>query len=114
VFDSVFDDHFFVHGCAPCAGFGGGLMDEWRNEYQFIWDIHSRNTRHGSNLYQPSTNLSLYQRGTCYMGIKIFNSLPPYLKRLHNNSILFKSALKNYLHTHSFYTLHEYYNLDNN
>jgi hypothetical protein len=28
VFDSVFDDHFFVHGCAPCAGFGGGLMDE--------------------------------------------------------------------------------------
>jgi hypothetical protein len=48
------------------------------------------------------------------MVIKIFNSLPPYLKRLHNNSRLFKLTLKDCLHTHSFYTLQEYYNLDNN
>jgi hypothetical protein len=84
------------------------------DQYQFISDIHSRNTGQGSNLYKPSSNLSLYQRGTYYMGIKIFNSLPPYLKKLHNDSRLFRLALKDYLYTHSFYTLQEYYNLDNN
>jgi hypothetical protein len=84
------------------------------DQYQLISDIHSRNTRWGSNFYQPSSNLSLYQRGTYYTGIKIFNSLPPYLKKLHNDSRLFILALKDYLYTHSFYTLQENYNLDNN
>jgi hypothetical protein len=50
--------------------------------YQFITDIYNRNTRHcfNLNLYQPLAHLSLYQKGTYYMGIRVFNSLPLYLK----------------------------------
>jgi hypothetical protein len=28
VFDSVFDDHFFIHGCTSCAGFNERLKKE--------------------------------------------------------------------------------------
>jgi hypothetical protein len=28
VSDSVFDDHFFIHGCTPCNGFTERLMNE--------------------------------------------------------------------------------------
>jgi hypothetical protein len=74
------------------------------DSYQFIWDIHNRNTRQGNNLnlYQPSTHLSLYQKGTYYVGIRVFNSLPLYLKQLYNNCKCFKLALKDfYVVTHS-------------
>jgi hypothetical protein len=42
------------------------------------------------------------------MGITVFNSLPLYLKQLHNNFNGFKLALKDFLYGHSFYTLEEY------
>jgi hypothetical protein len=76
------------------------------DQYQFISDVHNRNTKQGFNfnLYQPSAHLS-YQKGTYYMGIKLLNSLPLQLKQLHND---FKSALKDFLYCHSFYTLEEY------
>jgi hypothetical protein len=66
--------------------------------YQFVSDIHSRNSRQGYNLnlYQPSAHLSLYQNGVYYMGIKVFNNLPLYLKQLYINCTGFKSALKEF------------------
>jgi hypothetical protein len=79
------------------------------DQYQFISEVHNRNTRQGSNLYQPSAHLSLYQKGTYYMGIKLFNSLPPQLKHLYNDHKCFKFALKDFLYCHSFYTLEEYF-----
>jgi hypothetical protein len=80
------------------------------DQYQFILDVHNRNTRQGFNfnLYQPLTHLSLYQKGTYYMGIKLFSSLPLQLNQLHNDFKYFKSALKHFLYCHSFYTLEEY------
>jgi hypothetical protein len=81
------------------------------DQYQFILDIHNRNTRQGSNLYQPPLILLLYQRGTYYMGIKVFNNLSSYLKDLHINRKQFKLVLKDYLYTHSCYTLEECYSL---
>jgi hypothetical protein len=48
------------------------------------------------------------------MGIKVFNSLPLYLKQLHNNFKGFKLALKDFLYRHSFYTLEEYFDYDKN
>jgi hypothetical protein len=80
------------------------------DQYQFISDVLNRNTRQGFNvnLYQPSAHLSLYQKGTYYMGIKLFSSLPLQLKQLHNDFKYFKSALKDFLYCHSFYTLEEY------
>jgi hypothetical protein len=81
------------------------------DSYQFISDIHNRNTRHGNNLnfYQSSAHLSLYQKGTYYIGIRVFNSLPLYLKQSYNNCICFKLVLKDFLCCHSFYTLEEYF-----
>jgi hypothetical protein len=86
------------------------------DSYQFITDIHSRNTRHyfNLNLYQPSAHLSLYQKGTYYMGIRVFNSLSLYLKQLYNNCNGFKIALKGFLTSHSFYTLEEYFEYHKN
>jgi hypothetical protein len=43
------------------------------------------------------------------MGIRVFNSLPLYLKQLYNNCKCFKLALKDFLCCYSFYTFEEYF-----
>jgi hypothetical protein len=57
--------------------FGVNNMDS----YQFITDIHNRNTGHcfNLNLYQPSAHLSLDQKGTYHMGIKEYLTVYPYI-----------------------------------
>jgi hypothetical protein len=52
------------------------------DHYHFVSEIHNRDTKHGFNLnlYHPPVHLSLYQRGSCCIGINIFNSLPLKLK----------------------------------
>jgi len=54
---------------------------------------HTRGTRQSNNFYQPITNLTVYQKGVHYMGIKIFNNLPPYIKDLSNNVTKFEIYL---------------------
>jgi hypothetical protein len=73
------------------------------DSYQFITDIHNGNTRRSYNLklYQPSARLTLYKKGTYYMGIRVFNSFPLYLKKLYNNCKCFKLTLKDFLCDHS-------------
>ena len=44
-------------------------------------DMHSINTRQLLNLHQPSAHLKKCQLGTYNMGIKMFNTLPPTLKK---------------------------------
>jgi len=58
-----------------------------KNKNLFILNLenHTKTTRKFNNFYQPITNLTIYQRGVHYMGIKIFNSLPPYIKDISNN-----------------------------
>jgi hypothetical protein len=43
------------------------------------------------------------------MGIRVFNNLPVFIKKVYNNPIDFKLALKGFLCNHSFYTLDEYF-----
>jgi len=52
------------------------------NKDQYIQnlDVHGRNTRYGLNLHPPASNLALYQESTHYIGPKVFNSLPTYIK----------------------------------
>jgi hypothetical protein len=38
--------------------------------------VHWINTRNNAQLHRPIANLSSYQRGVHYSGIKLFNSLP--------------------------------------
>jgi hypothetical protein len=81
------------------------------DQYYFVSDIHNRNTRQvlNLNLYQPPTNLSSYQKGSYYMGIKLFKCPPLSLKQLYKDVKRFKLKLKEFLSCHSFYTLDEYF-----
>jgi hypothetical protein len=56
----------------------------------------------------PQANLTIYQKGVHYAGIKIFNKLPIEIKNTCNNLKKFKVALRHFLNTHSFYTVDEY------
>ena len=72
-------------------------------------EIHNINTRNKSNLHLLISNLTVYQKGTYYTGIRVFNSLPSQIKELCHDRNQFKNDLKNFLYFHSFYTLDEYF-----
>jgi len=63
-------------------------------------EIHNINTRNKSNLHLPISNMSLYQKGKYYTGIRVFNSLPSQIKDLCHNRNKFKRALKNFMYFH--------------
>ena len=63
--------------------------------------IHTINTRRNSNLYVPAANLTLYEKGFYYSGIKIFNHLPTTIKNLLDDKNKFQIALKKFLLIHS-------------
>ena len=82
----------------------------YKDQYKLNSDIPSINTRHDSNLYQQLSNLTTYERGTYYCGIKIFNNLPLDIKKFSHTIKQFRLALSYFLHLKSFYTLDEYFN----
>jgi len=69
---------------------------------------HNIDTRQRNNLYLPQANLTIYQEGAYYSGIKIFNNLPLEIKIVADNQKKFKRALKKFLCTYTFYTMEEY------
>jgi ABC-type transporter Mla maintaining outer membrane lipid asymmetry ATPase subunit MlaF len=79
-----------------------------KNLYLTNIDNHNIDTRQKDNLYLPQATLTIYQNGAHYSGIKIFNNLPLEIKNVAENPKKFKTALKQFLYTHSFYTLEEY------
>ena len=81
-----------------------------REHFRVNSEIHHINTRYKSNLHLPIALLSVYQKGAHYSGIKVFNSLLTHIKELSHNINHFKRALQNFLCTHSFYSLNEYFN----
>jgi hypothetical protein len=70
--------------------------------------VHKFNTRFNYDLHLPTAKLTIFKKGVCYSGIKIYNHLPLHLEQLSNDINKFKSALKRFLLTNSFYTLDEY------
>jgi hypothetical protein len=70
-------------------------------------EIHTVNTRHSNNLHYPSCNLTAFQKGTYYFGIKIFNKLPSKIKDQAHEIKKFRSAVKKFLLLNSFYSLDE-------
>jgi len=80
-----------------------------KNLFTLNSENHTKGTRQNNNFYQPITNLTVYQKGVHYMGIKIFNSLPPHIKDLYNYVRKFEMYLNRFLHTHSFYSIEEYF-----
>ena len=83
-----------------------------KNKDQFLSNsrVYKLNTRQNSDLYVPTANLAIYQKGVCYLGIKIHNHLPTAIKDLSGDKNKSKLALKIYLLHNSFYSLEEYFN----
>jgi len=81
---------------------------KYNDLYSTNQEIHNINTRPNINLHLPVCNLTLFQKGAYFSGIKLFNHLPPRMKSLSHKIELFKPALKRFLNTHSFYSVDEY------
>ena len=71
--------------------------------------LYDNNTRHRSDFHLPQVTLAKYQKGVYYSGIKVFNGLPRTLKDISSKPDKFKIALRNFLETHSFYSLDEFF-----
>jgi len=69
---------------------------------------HNTDTGQRNNLYLPQANVTIYQRGAYYLGIKIFNNLTSEIKIVAGNQKKFKIGLKKFLYTYSFYSAEEY------
>jgi hypothetical protein len=87
------------------------FVNKSRNLFLSNSEICDRNTRYNYNLYLPSTNLTLVQKGVLYSGSKIFNHLQLNIKVLSKDAKQFKSKSRSYLMEHTFYSLDEYYQL---
>jgi len=78
------------------------------NEDQFIVDSETKSTRQSTNLHLPQTNLVIYikKEFTLVFPLTLKTSLtaPPPHKKC-------KITKKNFLHTNSFYSLDEYFNI---
>jgi hypothetical protein len=75
------------------------------DNYQTNSSIHTINTRCKNQLHRPVANLSSFQKGVFYSGLRIFNSLPSIIFECQNNKSHFRAALRKYLVAHWFYSL---------
>jgi hypothetical protein len=80
-----------------------------KNIFTLNSDKYNINLRHTNNFYQPSSNLTAYQKGVYCMGIRVYNSFPPYVKGEFHNPRKFETCLKHFLHVHYFYYIKEYF-----
>jgi hypothetical protein len=83
-----------------------------KNKHLFYTNnhVHSVHTRFKTNLHLPTANLTKFQKGVFYSGIKTFNKLPHNIKDLANEIIPFQNALKRFLLINFFYYSEEYFN----
>ena len=80
-----------------------------KNKDQFIayLEICSVDTKQHTNFHQPTSNLTKYQKGIYYSGVRVYNNLPPHIKDISDDPKNFKLQLKQ-LYLYSFYSLEEY------
>jgi hypothetical protein len=79
-----------------------------QNNFRSGLEVHGLNTRSKNQLYLPTTNLSVFQKGAAFSGIRLFNSLPGTIQSLRNDRVRFKNNLLSYLMANSFYTVAEF------
>jgi hypothetical protein len=84
------------------------LIVKNRDCYKSNSNIHTCNTRFDHDLHLPVADLTIFQKGGWYSGIKLYNHFPPVLKQLSHNIPTFKFALKKFLITNSLYIVEEY------
>jgi hypothetical protein len=76
-----------------------------QSNFRLGLEVHGLNTRSNNQLYLPTSNLSVFQKGAKLTGIRLFNSLPRTIQSLKNDRISFKNNLSSYLMKNSFYTV---------
>jgi hypothetical protein len=77
-----------------------------KNKNQFIVnpEIHCVDTRQHTNFHHPTSNLTKYQKGIYYSGVRVYNNLPPHIKDIADDPKNFELQLKRFLCLHSFYS----------
>jgi hypothetical protein len=78
-----------------------------RELFTFTSQVHNFNIRSTYDLYYPLKNLAQFQKGICYMGVKIFNHLLTKIKSMSSDLKSFKLQLTTFLLHNSFYTIEE-------
>ena len=83
------------------------------DKFQTNFSVHGRTTRNMNELHRPTNSLKLFQKGAYYSAIQIYNKLPNNIKLLciQRKSKPFKTSVKEFLITHTFYNLEEYFQL---
>jgi hypothetical protein len=56
------------------------FITKYKDQFMTNWQMHKITTRQTFDLYIPTANLTVYQKGVYYQGIKIYNHLPKPLK----------------------------------
>jgi hypothetical protein len=79
-----------------------------QNNFRSGLEVRGLNARSKYQLYLSTSNLSVFQKGTTFCGIRLFNSLPGTIQSLRNDRVHFKNNLLSYLMTNSFYTVAEF------
>ena len=59
-----------------------------QEKFQTNSSVHNINTRNKHHLHRPVANLSCFQKGASYSGIRIFNSLPQSITNLKNEDTI--------------------------
>jgi len=77
--------------------------------FQTNSSIHNINKWNKHHLHRTNAIQSCCQKSTFYAGIKFFNCLPLRVTIFKKGKAKFKAALKKYLHTHSFYSVDEFF-----
>ena len=87
------------------------IMFVAKNKELFVSNerVHNFPTRSHDDLHLPNANLTAFQKGVYFSGVKIYNNLPNDLKKTFHNIYRFQKALKRFLLDNPFYTLEEYY-----
>ena len=75
-----------------------------RDLYELNSEVHNINTRFCSDLNTPTANLTTFQNGPFYFGIKVFNHLPTSIKNTSYDINQFRSVLKSFFLINSFYS----------
>jgi len=74
-------------------------------------EVYHIDTKQHANFHQLSVNLTKYEKGVYYEGVKVLNKLPTFIKIKSDNPKKFKSVLQKFLYENSFYSLDEYFEL---
>jgi len=85
-----------------------------RDLYESNSENHNINIRFSSDLHTATVNLTTFQKGPFYFGIKIFNHFPTSIKNTSHDISQFRSFLKSFLLINSFYSLEEHFAWNSN